>query len=69
MNKQKCTNSIKEEIIMLAKIKAFFMENIDGVAMGVEAMYGVDIHPYYNYSRSNAMTTENFTKKEPVTVR
>ena len=48
---------------MLAKIKAFFMENIDGVAMGVEAMYGVDIHPYYNYSRSNAMTTENFTKK------
>ena len=33
---------------MVAKIKAFFMENIDGVAMGVEAMYGVDIHPYYN---------------------
>ena len=30
---------------MLAKIKAFFMENIDGVAMGVAAMYGVDIHP------------------------
>lgn len=33
---------------MLAKIKAFFMENIDGVAMSVEAMYGVDIHAYYN---------------------
>ena len=29
---------------MLAKIKAFFMENIDGVAVGVGAMYGVDIH-------------------------
>ena len=38
---------IKEETIA-AKIKVFFMENIDGVAMGVEAMYGVDIHPYYN---------------------
>ena len=48
MNKQKCTTAIKEEIIIVAKIKAFFMENIDGVAMGVEAMYGVDIHPYYN---------------------
>lgn len=33
---------------MLAKIKTFFMENIDGVAMGVAAMYGVDVHPYYN---------------------
>lgn len=34
--------------MMLAKIKAFFMENIGTVAMGVAAMYGDDIHPYYN---------------------
>ena len=33
---------------MLAKIKTFFMENIVGVAMGVAAMYGVDIQPYSN---------------------
>ena len=47
MNKQKYTNSIKEEMIMLAKSKHSSWR-ISTVAMGVEAMYGVDIPPYYN---------------------
>lgn len=64
MNKQKCTNSIKEEIIMLAKSKHSSMENIDGVAMGVEAMYGVDIHPYYNLIPEQRHDNRKFYQKK-----